>query len=141
MTGVGERLHDERRRKFWKLVSALAAAGAIGGFVFGFAVGYTEAGDHPLSPTLRLAATAAVLLSVAGGAYFSWRFFRTVDEVEVVDNLWGSLIGFYVYAFLFPAWWALHWLEAAPEPNDWIIFAAAIVSATAAYGVRKWRSR
>ncbi len=113
----------------------------IGGFGFGFAAGYTEAGDQSLNHSVRLVTAAALLLSALGGAYLSWRFFETVDEVEVTDNLWGSLIGFYVYAFMFPTWWALAWLEVAPEPNDWIIFAAAIVSATAAYAIRKWRSR
>ena len=64
-----------------------------------------------------------------------------VDELELADNLWGSLIGFYVYAFGFPTWWALNWLGVAPAPDHWMIFAAAVVSATAAYALRKWRSR
>ena len=81
------------------------------------------------------------MVATIGGGYFSWRFFTSVDEVEVTDNLWASLIGFYVYGFAFPTWWALSWLDAAPEPEDWILYAAAMLSATAAYGVRKWRSR
>lgn len=139
--GEGERLESARRRKFWKLVFALAAAGAVGGFIFGFAMGHAEASDHPLSETARLAAAAALLLSLAAAAFLSWRFFATVDEVELADNLWGSLIGFYTYAFLFPTWWALAWLDVAPQPNDWAIFAASLVTATAAYAYRKWINR
>ena len=139
--GEGERLEAERRKTFWRLILGLAAAGAIGGFAFGFSAGWAEASGHELSDTARTLAGAALLLSAILGLYGSWRFFVTVDEVEVADNLWGSLVGFYLYAFTFPVWWGLNRLRLAPEPNDWVIFAAALVSALAAYGVRKWRSR
>ena len=59
----------------------------------------------------------------------------------MTDNLWASLVGFYVYGFGLPLWAMLAWLKAAPEPVDWIIYVAAMVSAAAAYVVRKWRAR
>ncbi|MBA3576491.1 MAG: hypothetical protein H0W39_02575 [Sphingomonas sp.] len=139
--GEGERLEAARRRKFWQLIIALAVSGAVAGFVFGFALGHSDASDHPMSESVRLLIAAILLLSVAGAAYLSWRFFQTVDEVEIAHNLWGSLIGFYVYAFMFPTWWALEWLALAPEPNDWVIFAASLLTATAAYAWRKWANR
>ena len=141
MTGEGERLERERRKKFWRLIGILAGAGAIAGFIFGFVIGAGEVTGEPLSATARSIAAAAIVVANLAGVYFSWRFFMTVDEVEVRDNLWASLIGFYVYGFAFPTWWALSWLKVAPEPNAWILYAAAMLSATAAYGVRKWRSR
>lgn len=141
MTGEGERLEAGRRRKFWTLILGLAGVGAVGGFVFGFAAGYADSTDHPLARDVRLAAAAALLLSLFGAAYLSWRFFKSADEVEVADNLWGSLIGFYAYCFTFPAWWALSWLRLAPEPDGVAIFAAAMTAAAAAYGYRKWQAR
>lgn len=139
--GEGERLEAARRRKFWQLIAALMAAGAIGGFIFGFVMGQSEASTHPMSETARLIAAAALLLSLVAAIYLSWRFFTTVDEVEVADNLWGSLIGFYTYAFLFPTWWALDWLALAPAPKDWVIFAVSLATASAAYAYRKWINR
>lgn len=139
--GEGERLEAQRRKKFWGLVFALAGVGAIAGFVFGFIHGAADATGEPISETARTIAAIALVVAALGGGYFSWRFFTTVDEVEVTDNLWASLIGFYVYGFAFPTWWALSWLKAAPEPVDWIIYAVVMLSATAAYGVRKWRLR
>lgn len=139
--GEGEQREAARRKRFWQLVVALAVTGAIAGFVFGFALGYSDGGTHPLGDTVRLAIAAVLLLSLAGAAYLSWRFFHTVDEVEIADNLWGSLIGFYVYTFLFPTWWALDWLGVVPEPNGWAIFVASLAAATAAYGWRKWSHR
>ena len=135
--GEGERLEAARRRKFWGLMIALAVLGAVSGFLVGVAGGYADAVGAPVSSTMRMTTAAAIIVGVAAAAFFSWRFFRIVDEVELADNLWGSLIGFYVYAFLFPTWWMLHWLRIAPEPNDWAIFTAALVSAAAVYGYRK----
>ena len=139
--GEGERLHNERRRRFWKIVGWLAVAGGVGGFVSGFAVGYADGSGKPLPDWMLTTAVVAIVFSVAVGAYASWRYFAAVDEVEVADNLWSSLIGFYVYGFLFPGWFLLHWIGRAPEPNGWIIYATVMVSALAAYGVRKWRAR
>ena len=48
------------------------------------------------------AGTIGVIVLVVGAAYGSWKFFQNVDEVEIADNLWGSLIGLYVYALLLP---------------------------------------
>ena len=139
--GEGECLDAERRRKFWWLIFALAAVGAVAGFVFGFIYGAADAAGEPVSGTAKAAAALALVVATVGGCYFSWRFFSTVDEVEVTDNLWASLIGFYIYGFGFPTWWALSWLDMAPEPSGWILYAVVMLSATAAYGVRKWRSR
>ena len=141
IAGEGERLEKERRRKFWRLVLLLGAVGGVAGFVFGFIHGAADAAGQPVSGTARTAAAVALMVGTIGGGYFSWRFFTSVDEVEVTDNLWASLIGFYVYGFAVPLWWGLSWLKVAPEPVDWIIYVVVMLSATAAYGVRKWRSR
>jgi len=141
IAGEGERLEKERRKKFWRLIFLLGAVGAAAGFVFGFIHGAADAAGQPVSGTARTIAAAALMVATIGGGYFSWRFFTSVDEVEVTDNLWASLIGFYVYGFALPLWWGLFWLKVAPEPADWIIYVVVMLSATAAYGVRKWRSR
>lgn len=139
--GEGERLHAQKRKQFWRLLGGLALIGLVLGFMGGFVTGYSDARGTDLSPEIRTIAAAGVILLAILTAYASWRFFVSVDEVEVADNLWGSLIGFYTYAILFPSWWALAKLERAPEPDDWVIFGASMIVATAAYGVRKWRSR
>ena len=113
----------------------------MAGFVFGFIYGAADAAGEPVSGTAKAAAALALVVATVGGCYFSWRFFSTVDEVEVTDNLWASLIGFYAYAILFPAWWALHRLDRVPEPDHWAIYATAMIVTMAAYAARKWRSR
>jgi hypothetical protein len=139
--GEGERLYAQRRRRFWMLLASLALLGAISGFVAGFVAGLGDARGMTEVPLYGTIGGAGVILMAILVAYFSWRFFDSVDEVEVADNLWGSLIGFYTYAILFPAWCALNHLGKAPEPNHWIIYGASMLTATGAYGYRKWRTR
>ena len=74
------------------------------------------------------AGTIGVVILVARSGVRQLALLPDVDEVEVADNLWGSLIGLYVYALLFPAWWALNLLGQAPEPDDWVIFGASMLS-------------
>ena len=138
--GEGERLHAARRRRFWLLIGALGLIGFLGGIVSGFVMAHEEAGPGGSPTALSLAAAAVVLVALLA-AIGSWRFFVSVDEVEVADNLWGSLIGFYAYALLLPSWWALHQLERAPEPDHWAIYAISMLVALGAYAFRKWQSR
>lgn len=140
-SGEGERLHAERRKRFWTILGGLALAGGVAGFFSGFIAGYSDASEAALPQWLLTAASAAIVLAALAGLYGSYRFFVTVDEVELADNLWGSLVGFYAYAFLFPVWWLLNKLGQAPVPNDWLIFAVAMAAALAAYAFRKWQSR
>jgi uncharacterized membrane protein len=137
--GEGERLHSERRKKFWRILGGLAAIGFVTGAVGQFAISVSEHGQANWPSWAPLAGTIGVIIVAIAVAYGSWRFFVSVDEVEVADNLWACLIGFYVYAILFPAWWALHKLGQVPEVNDWAVFMAAMLSSLAVYGYRKIR--
>ena len=139
--GEGERLHAQRRRRFWIILGWLFALGAAAGFFSGFTMGFADASGGAISPAMKAAGGIGVLLFAAAAAYGSWKFFVSVDEVEVADNLWASLIGFYAYAITFPTWWALWKLRLVDEPNDWVIYGIALITATAAYAYRKWQSR
>lgn len=137
MTGEGERLHAARRRRFWLLLGGLALIGAAGGFVKEMIT--AQAGGATLSPGMAIFAAAAVIIVAVLAAGGSWHFFRNVDEVEVADNLWGSLIGFYAYVILLPVWWALSKLGFTPAPDQWVIYITSMAVAVAAYFYRKFR--
>ena len=139
--GEGERLHEQRRRRFWVILGWLVVIGMAAGFLSGFTAGFIDGRGGDGTPGLKAIGAAGVALLALGAAYGSWRFFTAVDEVEVADNLWGSLIGFYAYAILFPSWWALSKIRLTAAPDQWIIYGVAMLTATAAYGYRKWQSR
>ena len=136
--GEGERLEAQRRKRFWTILGALFVLGGIAGFATGFLAGVNDAREGGTA-AYKAVGTIGVVILVFGAAYGSWKFFQNVDEVEVADNLWGSMIGLYVYALLFPAWWALHLLGQVGEPDDWMIFGASMLSAVAVYLYRKVR--
>jgi Na+-driven multidrug efflux pump len=139
--GEGERRHSERRKQFWKILGLLALIGCIGGFISGFIAGYSDASEITLPDWLLTVAAVAIVLTAVGAAYGSYRFFVSVDEVEVADNLWSSLIGFYVYGLTFPTWWLLARLGKTPPPDHWVIFGLSMITATAVYFFRKWQQR
>ena len=135
--GEGERLHNERRKRFWIILAGLGLIGAAGGFVGGVVMEHAKGAALP-GWTTSVAAIGVVLVALAA-AIGSWKFFVDVDEVEVADNLWGSLIGFYWYAILFPSWWALNKLGQVREVDHWAVFASSMFVALAVYFYRKWR--
>jgi hypothetical protein len=139
--GDGERLHNERRKRLWRTIGILGGAGAIGGFISGFVMGHNEARSQDIPDAWRTVAAAGLIIGAIVAAYGSWRFFKVVDEVEVADNLWGSMIGYYVYALTLPTWFALAWLDRAPPVDHWVIFFASMAAALAVYGWRKWQAR
>jgi hypothetical protein len=114
--------------------------GGVAGFAGGYLVGYNEVAGEPLSIS-PLSAWIAVLMIGAAFVIGSWIYFREVDEVDLVDNLWGSTVGFYVYSILFGGWIALDFLDAAPTVNHIAIFWVTLAAASGAYLYRKWRAR
>jgi hypothetical protein len=140
-TGEGERLFAARRRRFWGVLLGLGVAGGIAGFISGFVAGHNDLGMEAVT-SLPLAVRYGIVgLLAAAFAYGCWVYNRVIDEVELLDNLWSSTAGYYAFSILIPAWWLLWRMQAAPQPDVWAIFVAALVFALAVYGWRKWRTR
>ena len=115
--------------------------GVIGGIHLGILSGFADASGKEMGPLFKLAGAGWVIIAAAVTIYFTWRFFVNADEVEVADNLWGSLIGFYAYAILLPAWWSVNYLGFATPPDHWLIYGISMISALAVYVWRKWQQR
>ena len=138
----GENLHEQSRTRFGRSLAIVGIGAAPSGAGVGWGIGHSK-GDFdafwnaaPDWLVLALLALAAVTL-----LYGSWRFYRSVDEVEMLDNLWGSAAAYGAYSMLFPAWWALDRAGITGEPNHWLIFLVALGVGLAAYLGRKWRAR
>lgn len=138
--GTGERLEQKRRKRYWGIIAFLIGLGAVSGFSAGVYVGITESSGEPFVLPAWMAWVGVSLAAIAF-LYGSWSYFRAVDEVDLMDNLWASTVGFYAYAALFGGWVALDVVAAAPPANHLVIFFATIIVATIAYVFRKWRAR
>ena len=140
--GEGERVEARRRKIFWTSLGIIAAGGAIVGFFTGIRaasknVGFGESWSG-LPEGLVIALMAVSLMAFL---YGTWRFFKAIDEVELVDNLWASTAAYYVYGVLFPIWWVLGKSGIVAEPNDWAIYIVALGAGMVIYLGRKWRAR
>jgi hypothetical protein len=138
----GEKLHSEYRRRFWRTLAIAGIGGVPIGFAVGFGAGYSE-GDLDAfwnwSPDWLVIALLGLALATI--IYGSWRFYRSIDEVELLDNLWGSSAAYSAYALIFPTWWVLGKAGITAEPNHWLIFLFALGFGLALYLGRKWRAR
>jgi hypothetical protein len=140
--GKGEELHAARRKRFWSTLGLIAIAAVPVGAVIGYGVGRHRIGLSEAWQRIDLLlAGSIVIVGLIAFSFATWRFLQAIDEVELVDNLWGSTASYYVYATLFPAWWALGKSGIVAEPNDWAIYFAALAGGLAIYGMRKWRAR
>ncbi|MEP7315621.1 MAG: hypothetical protein ABI667_02905 [Sphingomicrobium sp.] len=142
MLGEGERAERQRRRRVWGAFGATAVFGLPIGFFLGRSAGRNKGSMAEAFSDLPQFVTIGLLaLSVFSFLWACWYFLKSVDEVEVADNLWASTAGFYFYMVSFPIWWVLWKAKIAVEPQDWIILAASLASGTIVYLFRKWRAR
>ncbi|MEQ7872453.1 hypothetical protein ABDK56_00385 [Sphingomonas sp. ASV193] len=140
----GEIAERARRSRTWRALMTVAAiampvgliAGAMTGYSVGRGAGLAEA-TGALPPTLFIAAAILYPLAIVIG---TWRFVKTIDEVELADNLWASAAGFYFYSVAFPCWWALSMAGVAAAPGGWILYIASLIAGTAVYALRKLRN-
>ena len=140
--GEGEMMEARRRRLFWWTVGILFAAGAALGAFIG--VNGARRGlpfDQVWSSLSAPVVAGLVVVGLIAFVIGTWRFVKVIDEVELIDNLWGSMASYYVYATLFPVWWALGKVGILPEPQDWTIYFVALAGGGVVYLWRKWRAR
>jgi len=140
--GEGERMEIRRRRRFWWTVAPVfASAATLGAFIGANGVRRGLSFDQVWSSLSVPVVAGLVARALLIFAYGTWRFVKVIDEVELVDNLWSSTASYYLYAMLFPAWWALAQANILPRPHDWAIYFSALAGGGLVYVWRKWRAR
>lgn len=138
----GERMEQKHRRRFWMNLAIVAVPAVPLGFITGRMVLRDDEGIlhgfQSLPPSTAILLVVAFVATMVVGTYL---FAKAIDEVELQDNLWASAFGYYAYMVGFPVWWILGTAGVTRPANDWIIYAVALLSGTAAYFYRKWRAR
>ncbi len=128
----GEARLKARTRKFWSFCALGFGVALAVGFVTGSAGSLYEAGTLPGWLIYTLWGVA-----LAGFGWFTWEYFRRVDELDLMDNLWAGIIGFYFYMVAFPSWLMFHDIGLVREPDQVVIYLATVFVMFAAYGLRK----
>lgn len=128
----GEARLKAQRNRFWSFCAAGLAVAVAVGFGTGWVSDLFLQGKLP-----GWSMYLAWGLALTSFAWFTRIYFRRVDELDLLDNLWACMIGFYFYAIAMPSWWLFASLGLAPEVNHIMIYLAAFVITFAAYGFRK----
>ncbi len=136
--GAGERATRERSRRIWWIMGGMAAIGFVTGFATAF-LEKDEGGAFPgaLPPAFAIGAALVFVIAVVFG---SWRYFRTIDEVERRNNYVGAIWGLNFYVVLYPVWFFLWKGGLVIEPMHEALFVATLVVTMIAYFWTKLRT-
>ena len=132
----GEARLRQKRRKFFTYIGLAMVAAFAAGLGSGAAGAFVERG---ILPVWLLWAVWALV--VAAFAWFTRDYFRKVDELDLLDNLWASTVGLYTYVVAFGTWYFFADLGLLGPMNHMAIFALTLGAAVLAYVARKlgWR--
>ena len=80
-------------------------------------------------------------LVLAASIWFSRDYFRKVDELDLLDNLWASTIALYAFFGAAATWFVFHDAGLAPSPSYEAFGIFTFTILLMAYGARKlgWR--
>ncbi len=138
---TGEARLRRRKRAFVKLTLTGGLIGGFVGLVVGITGGFSEGWQRAGGPTIGWLMWPVLAVSLIVFARYCVRYFGQVDELDVQDNLWASLIGLYGVLMGFPCWLALHKVGQLGEPSAKGVWIIGIVVACIAYGWRKLAHR
>lgn len=130
----GEQRLKIRRNSLLRYCALAFLVAALIGAATGMAGHWFAEGRIPA--WLLLVGTAVV---VAGFVWFSMDYYRRVDELDLLDNLWANTIALYSYFIILACWYFFHHAGMVREPEHIPIAIATIVILFAAYGLRKLR--
>ncbi|WP_370176969.1 hypothetical protein [Alteriqipengyuania sp.] len=128
----GEERLKSRRKRFWRYLGIAMVGAILAGLVSGT---MTSLAENDFLP--RWAALIAVAVVAVGFAYFTRDYFRRIDELDLMDNLWAHLTGLYGGLIVFAVWYFLAQLEYSGEPSAFAIIVAMMLITGASYGLRK----
>ncbi|MBD2841842.1 hypothetical protein [Erythrobacter rubeus] len=128
----GEERFRRRRNSFWRYLALAFVGFAIAGFISGYAQDSYKAGDLPTWVPITLA-----IMVCAALIWFTWDYFRRVDELDLMDNLWAHLIGTYTAVIVFMGWYLSGDLGLSSYPTAFGVMCALIAGTFVAYCLRK----
>lgn len=132
----GEARLQSRRTAFVRYVVLSIALAFVVGAVSGVSAFFVEEGAFPAWLFI-----AAWLAAVVAMIWFTRDYFRRIDELDLIDNLWASTIGLYVFVIAYSSWFVFDLAGLGSEPDSKTLFVIVLIATGIAYGLRKlgWR--
>lgn len=132
----GEARLKASRAAFIRYFAFSLIAGLVAGMLSGVAGAFVEEGLLP--PVVLVAVWIGVVVLFA---WFCRDYFRRVDELDLLDNLWASMIGLYTYMVSLGSWHLFYDVGLLPAPDQYLIAAITLSATALAYLARKagWR--
>lgn len=132
----GEARLKARRNAFLRYLGLFMVAGFAVGMMSGAAAALVEKGSLPTSALIAMWAVTIALF-----AWFCRDYFRRVDELDLLDNLWASTVGLYGYLVVFATWYLFNDVGIAPAIDPFAVMIATLAITAVAYLARKlgWR--
>ncbi|MGI9377823.1 MAG: hypothetical protein ACR2PC_17310 [Tsuneonella suprasediminis] len=130
----GEERLKNRRRAYWKYIGRAMGIAFVAGTVGGVLAILAVKGVVPAWVLYPL--TGAALIAFA---WFSYDYFRRIDELDLLDNLWATTVGFYVYFALEICWLLFNRAGLTPPPDDIAVLGISMLALVLTYGWRKLR--
>lgn len=132
----GEEREKRRRRSFWRYLGLAMAASALAGLLSGYLSGSYLEGELPIAVPLF-----AGVIALVGFVWFSVDYYRRVDELELMDNLWANLIGMHVGVLAIGGWWFLSDIDLVRAPSGIEALFVFVAAVGLSYGLRKLNFR
>jgi undecaprenyl pyrophosphate phosphatase UppP len=128
----GEMRLKKRKRAFWMFVGIGCLAAAIAGFASGFVGAKVEQGMLPDWAILLIMAVVSCAF-----IWFSYTYYKKVDELDLTDNLWANTFGLYAYVIMAAGWVILQEAGIVGPPQHWPILIVTLLVALIAYTARR----
>lgn len=129
---TGEERLRIRQRSFFRYCAIAFVAALLVGVATGYLGVLIEDGELPV---WLVYVTSALL--VGGFVWFTRDYLRRIDELDLMDNLWACMIGFFFYYVTFPVWNSLASFDLAPPVDNWVLWIGTTIVMFAAYALRK----
>lgn len=132
----GETKLKTRKRAFIKYLALVFLAALGSGLVSGYLTESYLSGVVGL--WLPLLTGFVVLI---GLVWFTWDYFKRIDEIDLHDNLWSHLWGFYAGIWAFGGWYFLADLKLVAPPFAGAAILIMLACMFIVYGLRKFGFR
>ncbi|GAA4643838.1 hypothetical protein GCM10023115_17980 [Pontixanthobacter gangjinensis] len=128
----GEQKLARRKRSFWSFVLLGTVIAGVAGFASGFVTSRVEQGlisEWAIYPILAV--------TIIGFIWFSYLYYMRIDELDLMDNLWGNTIGMYAYVIITTSWMLFEQAGITGAPQHWPILTATVAISLIAYTARR----